>query len=163
LGLRLYNRGCYCDEQVDLSGKIVLITGGHSGIGYETTRGLARRKATIFIGCKDPQKAQESIQKLISETQNTNIFLLPLDLSSFNSIRQFVSQFQAKKLPLHILINNAGVWMHDTTRNFSVDGFEMTFAVNHLGHFLLTQLLEEQIKAGKGRIVTLVPGYTKTV
>jgi len=161
LGIRQYlTSGCYCNEDIDLTGKVVLITGGHSGLGLETTRGLARRKATIYIGCRDPEKAKPDIDKIKSENKNPNIFLLPLDLSSFDSIRQFVTQFQSKKLPVNILINNAGVWMNET-REFSMEGFEVTFGLNHLGHFLLTKLLDEQIKSGKGRIVTVSSGLHK--
>jgi len=160
LGIRQFNTGCYCNEDIDLTGKVVLITGGHSGLGLETTRGLAMRKATIYIGCKDPKKAQLDINNVKSETQNPNIFLLQLDLSSLESVRRFVTQFQSEKLPVNILINNAGVWMNET-REFSKDGFEITFGVNHLGHFLLTKLLDEQIKAGKGRIITVSSGLYK--
>lgn len=154
-GLRQYNRGCYCSEDVDLRGKVVVITGGHSGIGYETTRGLAKRGATVYIGCKDVNKAKDVVHNISVETKNENLHLIQLNLASFDSIREFAKEFIKQNQPIHILINNAGVWM-DEAKEKTVDGFEMTFGVNHLGHFLLTKLLMDKIKeAGNSRVVTL--------
>jgi len=140
-----------------LKDKVIVITGGHSGIGYETTKGLAKRGAKIIIACRDVDRGEEAAEKIKLETKNGRILVMFLDLSSLDSVRHFVSEFKQKRIPLHVLINNAGVWMGDE-RKTTQDGFEMSFGVNHLGHFLLTNLLLDEIRAGKGRVVTVSSG-----
>jgi len=154
-GLKQYNNGCHCDENPDLSNKIVIITGGNSGIGYETSLALARRKAHVIIACRDLPQCQITSKQISQLTSNPKVESMALNLASFKSIRQFASDFQRRSLPIHILINNAGVWMAPGNRSFTEDGIEMTFGVNHLGHFLLTNLLLPQIKQGKARVVTV--------
>jgi len=156
-GLRQYLSGCRCYDEIDLTDKIIVITGGHSGIGYETSKGLAKKGATIIIASRDVQRGQEAAEKLKTETRNTKISVIPLDLASLASVRNFAAEFKRKNIPIDVLINNAGVWMGND-RKVTEDGFEMTFGVNHLGHFLLTNLLLEEIKAGKGRVITVSSG-----
>jgi len=148
---------CHCTDSVDLTNNIIVITGGHSGIGYETTRGLAKRGATIVIACRDLDRGQEAAEKIKADTQNKKISVMLLDLGSLASVRNFVAEFKAKGIPIHVLINNAGVWMGDERKTTS-DGFEMTFGVNHLSHFLLTNLLLDEILAVKGRVITVSSG-----
>ena len=122
-----------------MQGKTVLITGADGGIGSETTRGLAKKGATIFMACLDLKEATPVFEDIKHESGNQNIELMQLDLASLPSIRTFANQFTQKFKQLHVLINNAGVfcWNREETE----DGFEKTIGINFLGHFLLTNLL----------------------
>ncbi|XP_023031495.1 retinol dehydrogenase 12-like [Drosophila willistoni] len=97
------------------------------------------------MACRDMKKCKETRQEIVDETKNNNIFTRLLDLSSLDSIRQFAKDFKAEQTKLHILINNAGVMR--CPRNLTKDGFEMQIGVNHMGHFLLTHLLLDVLKA----------------
>lgn len=144
-------------ELYDLTGKVAIVTGASSGIGLQTATTLARLKAHVIFACRSKEKTLPIIEKLKMETQNKNLEFLPLDLSSLSSVRQFVQMFAMRPLPIHILINNAGAI---GSTDLTPDGFEPHFAVNYLGHFLLTNLLLEDLNlsasAGeRGRIVTV--------
>jgi len=156
-GLRVYNVGCRCNESPDLTNKVAIVTGGNAGIGYETSLGLAKRKAHVIIACRDLTSCSKTAQQISKESNNPKVEAMLLNLASLKSIRQFAENFQTRSLPIHILVLNAGVWMGDN-KTFTDDGFEMTFGVNHLGHFYLTNLLLPQIKSGKARVVTVSSG-----
>ncbi|KAE9602640.1 hypothetical protein Lal_00050229 [Lupinus albus] len=136
-----------------------LITGASSGIGAETARVLAKRGVRVVIGARDLKKASEARENILKESPKAEILLLEIDLSSFASIQIFCSQFLALELPLNILINNAGIYSPNL--EFSEQKIEMTFATNYLGHFLLTNmLLENMIDTAKdtgiqGRIINV--------
>lgn len=130
---------------MDMNGKICLITGANSGIGKVTALELAKLGAKVVMFCRDPKKGKDALAEIKEKSRNDTVDLMIADLASLNSVRQFVKDFKIKYKNLHILINNAGV--HLPTRELSVDGYEMMFAVNHLGHFLLTNLLLDIIKA----------------
>ncbi|MFX3635044.1 MAG: SDR family NAD(P)-dependent oxidoreductase [Candidatus Pristimantibacillus sp.] len=137
----------------------VIITGGNSGLGYECAKLIAQfdTNNTVVIACRNEVKAKKAVDALIQETNNPNITSLELDLSSLESIRGFVSEFSQKDYPpLYALVCNAGVQFIDNT-HFTKDGFEATFGVNHLGHFLLANMLLEQI-THSGRIVFVSSG-----
>lgn len=120
----------------DLSGKHCLITGASSGIGRVTAEVLAGRGAKVWLACRDLAKAQP-VQRAI-EKAGGSAQLVPLDLSDLDSVRACAQAVLERDEPLHLLINNAGLaGRRDVTRQ----GFELTFGVNHLGHFLLTELL----------------------
>jgi len=153
-GIRKFNSGCKCDESPDLTNKVVIITGGNSGIGYETSLGLARRKAHVIIACRDLVQGNQVAKEISQLTGNQKIETMKLDLASLKSVRAFAAEYQKKNLPIHILILNAGLWMGNN-RTLTEDGLEMTFGVNHLAHFLLTNLLLPQIKQGKARVVVV--------
>jgi len=155
-GLRQWNAGCKCTEEPDLSNKVAIVTGGNSGIGYETSLGLAKRKAHVIIACRDLAQGT-GVAKKISQLTGAKVEAMQLDLASLKSVRTFASEYQKKSLPINILILNAGAWM-GSTRTFTEDGFENTFGVNHLGHFLLTNLFLPQIKKDKARVVTVSSG-----
>lgn len=146
-------------EGLDASNLTVIITGGASGIGLETARVLALRKAHVIIGARNKEAANEAKQLLLKENEAARVDVLKLDLCSLKSIRAFVDEFNALDLPLNILINNAGIMF--CPFQLSEDGIEVQFATNHLGHFLLTNLLLEKMKntaktSGiEGRIVNL--------
>jgi NAD(P)-dependent dehydrogenase (short-subunit alcohol dehydrogenase family) len=127
-----------------MQGKTVLITGANSGIGKETAVALARAGATVVFTSRDPQKGEQAAAD-IRERSGADVTLMPLDLASFPSIRTLAGDFLQRYDQLHILINNAGLVL--TERTETEQGFETTFGVNHLGHFLLTQLLLDRIKA----------------
>jgi NAD(P)-dependent dehydrogenase (short-subunit alcohol dehydrogenase family) len=129
----------------------VLITGGNTGIGLATAEALAQRGARVFIACRDPARARSAADGVRART-GAALELLPLDLAELASVRACAREFAGRGLPLHVLINNAGLAGRGLTR----DGFEVSFGTNHLGHFLLTQLLRPQLMAaGRARVVTV--------
>jgi len=146
-------------DGVDASHLTVVITGGASGIGLETSRVFALRGAHVIIAARNTEVASEARRIIVENNPAARIDVLKLDLSSLKSVRAFADQFNSMKLPLNILINNAGLML--CPFQLSKDGVEMQFATNHLGHFLLTNLLLDNMKATaqstgiEGRIVNL--------
>ena len=131
--------------EASMNGKICLVTGGTNGIGKSTALELARMGATVVIVGRDAQKTSEVVQEIRAASGNPNVDSLLADLSSQQEVRRLAKDFKSKYSHLHILLNNAGaVFMQ---RQLSVDGIEMTFALNHLASFLLTNLLLDTIKA----------------
>lgn len=134
--------------------KTVVITGGNTGLGYESAKNIASDTDGnwhIILACRNPEKAGGAVRRLISETGNKQIEAMPLDLASLASVRQFAKDFSARKLPLSALVCNAGLQVVSGT-TFTKDGFETTFGVNHLGHFLLANLLLKDL-ASPARII----------
>ncbi|KAL6515119.1 hypothetical protein OROHE_018751 [Orobanche hederae] len=123
----------------DLVGITVIVTGATSGIGAETARVLAKRGARLVLPARNFKAAEETKARILSEFPESKIIVIGLDLSSLDSVRRFVAEFESLNLPLNLLINNAGKFSYDHA--ISEDGVEMTFATNYLGHFLLTKLL----------------------
>jgi NAD(P)-dependent dehydrogenase (short-subunit alcohol dehydrogenase family) len=117
--------------------RYILITGGNTGLGYHAAKSLLQKGYGVILACRDAAKAEAAKSKLKGETQNPQVQVLQLDLASLASIRQAA---EALKTPLYGLINNAGVSVTRENR-LTQDGFEETVGVNHLGHFLLTNLL----------------------
>ncbi|XP_061339497.1 short-chain dehydrogenase TIC 32 B, chloroplastic-like isoform X1 [Gastrolobium bilobum] len=146
-------------EGIDASNITAIITGGASGIGLETARVLALRKAHVIIAARNMESAKEAKQLILQENESARVDIMKLDLSSVKSVRSFVDNFIALDLPLNILINNAGVMF--CPFQLSEDGIEMQFVTNHLGHFLLTNLLLDKMKQTakatgiEGRIINL--------
>ncbi len=141
-------------ELIDLSGKIIMITGANSGIGKATALGLAEMDATIVMVCRNRERGEAAQKELKEVTGNSNIDLLIADLSSQQAIRDLVDEFKSKYQQLHILINNAGIVL--SKRHTTVDGMETVFAVNYLAPFLLTNLLLDVLKASApARIVNI--------
>ncbi|XP_027890451.1 retinol dehydrogenase 14 [Xiphophorus couchianus] len=151
--LKWMKRRRYFTELKRLDGKTVLITGGNSGIGKETAVALATRGARVIIACRDPEKAEEAVREIKLQSRSFNVFHMELDLASLLSVRDFCKKFLQKEKSLHILVNNAGMpGILDWTDN----GFSMCFGVNHLGHFLLTNLLLPRLKeCAPSRVITL--------
>lgn len=136
-----------------MSGKTVLITGGNSGIGKETAVGLAKMGATVVFTSRDAAKGAAAASD-VSKRAGREVAWLLLDLASFASIRRFAGDFLGRYDKLDVLVNNAGLIMDRRTE--TEDGFETTFGVNHLGHFLLTQLLLDRVKSSApARIVNV--------
>eukprot|EP01027_Heterolobosea_sp_BB2_P012779 GEZU01018485.1.p1 GENE.GEZU01018485.1~~GEZU01018485.1.p1 ORF type:complete len:324 (+),score=116.27 GEZU01018485.1:28-972(+) len=145
--------GGKCTYVANLTGKVAIVTGANTGIGKETAKELAKMGATVIVASRDRAKSERAVKDIIEYSNNKNVEYMQLDLADMASIRQFAADFRAKKLPLNILINNAGVMFCPYSK--TKDGFEMQFGVNHLGHFLLTNLLLDLLKANKGRIVNV--------
>jgi len=136
-----------------LVGRVALITGANTGIGLVTARELAARGAHVFVACRSPEKGRAAVEEIVEATGNEKVELLELDLGDFESIRSCARAFLARDLPLHLLINNAGL---AGTKGMTRSGFEMAFGTNHVGPFLLTQLLLDRIKqSAPARIVTV--------
>jgi NAD(P)-dependent dehydrogenase (short-subunit alcohol dehydrogenase family) len=131
-----------------------MITGASSGIGKSAAMELARMGARLVLVCRDRGRGEGAVAEIRSETGNGNVVLMLADLSSQQEVRRLAAEFLATGQPLHILLNNAGVIM--LRREETVDGIERTFAVNHLGTFLLTTLLIDRLKASApARVVTV--------
>jgi len=129
----------------DMTGKICLVTGSTNGIGKSTAIELARMGATVVIIGRDAQKTFEVVKEIRATSGNPNVDSLLADLSSQREVRRLATDFKRKYSQLHVLINNAGGFF--LRRQLSVDGIEMTFALNHLASFLLTDLLLDTIQA----------------
>jgi NAD(P)-dependent dehydrogenase (short-subunit alcohol dehydrogenase family) len=128
-----------------MEGKICLVTGANAGIGKATALGLAQQGATIVMVSRDKTKGEAARDELRAQSGNTSIDLLQADLSSQQAIRQLAETFKQRYTQLHVLINNAGGY--HMQRQETPDGLEMTFAVNYLAPFLLTNLLLDTLKA----------------
>ena len=140
-----------------LTGKTAIVTGSNSGIGKETARGLLMRGATVVLACRDLKKGKDARSELIASTGRDIVEVMELELSNKKQIAEFVSAFSAKHSRLDMLVNNAGVWM--TERQVTADGFEMSFGVNHLGTFALTNALIPLLKSSApSRVVVVSSG-----
>ncbi|KAJ8336728.1 hypothetical protein SKAU_G00379480 [Synaphobranchus kaupii] len=141
-------------SNVRLDGKTVIITGANTGIGKETTKDLAKRGARIIMACRDMEKAEAAQKEIIEDSRNQNIVIRKLNLADTKSVREFAEVINKEEKQVNILINNAGIMMCPFSK--TVDGFEMQFGVNHLGHFLLTHLLFDLVKkSAPARIINL--------
>ena len=141
-------------EGIDLSGKRVVITGGASGLGQETARAMAAKGAEIIMPVRDTAKGQAAAKQITASVPGANITVMEMDLASLDSIRKFAGEFLAKYDRIDLLINNAGVMA--SPYGETADGFELQFGTNHIGHFLLTNLLMPAIRNGNNqRIVNL--------
>jgi NAD(P)-dependent dehydrogenase (short-subunit alcohol dehydrogenase family) len=135
-------------EDIDLTDKVAIVTGGYTGIGLETTRALAEARATVIVPARTPDKARQALSNIPRVKQGN------LDLLDPASIDAFANEFLATRRPLHILINNAGIMATPLTRD--ARGYESQFSANHLGHFQLTvRLWPALCKAQRARVVSL--------
>jgi NAD(P)-dependent dehydrogenase (short-subunit alcohol dehydrogenase family) len=133
--------------------KVALITGGNTGIGRVTAVELARLGFHVFLACRSAERAAPVLQEMRDAGGGGGADFLPLDLGDLDSVRSCAASFLARGLPLHLLVNNAGL---AGSRGLTRSGFELAFGVNHLGHFLLTQLLLPRIRdSAPARIVTV--------
>ena len=140
-------------DHTSLSGRVALITGANTGIGLVTARELAQRGAHVFIACRSVEKGQAAVAEIRKATASEKVELLALDLGDLDSVRACAATFLARNLPLHLLVNNAGL---AGAKGMTKSGFELAFGTNHVGPFLLTQLLLDRIKqSAPARIVTV--------
>jgi len=141
-------------EDADLAGKTVIVTGASGGLGEETARALAAKGASVTITARDLAKGEAAAEKIRQSTGNQNVDVYALELVDLDSVRTFADKWQSEKGPLNILINNAGIMACPLSRTAS--GWELQFATNHIGHFLLTCLLVPALRSGSpARIVNL--------
>jgi NAD(P)-dependent dehydrogenase (short-subunit alcohol dehydrogenase family) len=138
----------------DQTGRVVVVTGANSGLGYESALALARKGAHVIMACRSAQRAADARQAIEDAcTPGASIDVMPLDLGSLASVRAFAADFSARFDRLDLLLNNAGLMA--TPQGMTADGFETQFGVNHLGHFALTGLLLPLLLRTPGsRVVT---------
>jgi len=145
-----------------MKGKICMVTGATSGIGEVTARALAQQDATTIVVGRNPEKGATTVSQIKQQTGNPLVEFMLADLSSQQEIHQLVEQFKSRYQRLDVLVNNAGASFRK--RQDSIDGIEMTFALNHLGYFLLTNLLLDTLKSSvPARIVNVSSGEHKRV
>lgn len=132
----------------------IVITGGNAGIGKETAVGLAKQGARVVVTARDPRRGRAALDEIRERSGSDSVDLMDLDLADLTSVRRFAREYQDRYDRLDVLVNNAG--LVQLSRTETVDGFETTFAVNHLGHFLLTQLLLDQIRASAPSRIVIV-------
>jgi NAD(P)-dependent dehydrogenase (short-subunit alcohol dehydrogenase family) len=144
-------------DMPDLTGKVAIVTGANSGIGYEMARALACKDATVILACRNKEKAEASVRQIAQEYPSAKVELMQLDLSDLASVRRFADQFTGRYARLDILLNNAGIMVPPFAK--TADGFESQFGTNHLGHFALTGLLFGDIAhTPQARVVTISSG-----
>lgn len=148
-------RGPLCRPgEGSLHGRVCVVTGCNTGIGFDTAEALARAGAVVVFACRSEAKARAAMKRLLAQAgearvREDQLRFIPLDVSSLRSVREFAAAFRKSALPLHLLILNAGVML--TSRALSEDGFELALASNHFGHFLLTRLLLPSLREAEAR------------
>ncbi|XP_064110130.1 retinol dehydrogenase 11-like isoform X2 [Macrobrachium nipponense] len=133
---------CRCDNRV--RGKVVILTGATSGIGYYTALDLAKKGSLLYLACRSDEKGRETVKDLRTLTGNKEIHYLHLDLSRLSSIANFVTAFEDREKRLDVLINNAGIFHHPSY--LTEDGIEVTYQTNFLGAYMLTSKLKNILK-----------------
>jgi NAD(P)-dependent dehydrogenase (short-subunit alcohol dehydrogenase family) len=131
------------DNITNQKGRVVIVTGSSSGIGFETARVLANKEATVIIAIRNMKKGNAALEKIKKENATADVKVMELDLANLKSVRRFADKFNEEYSQLDLLINNAGVMIPPYSK--TADGFELQFGTNHLGHFALTGLLLERI------------------
>jgi NAD(P)-dependent dehydrogenase (short-subunit alcohol dehydrogenase family) len=140
------------ETTASLEGRVALITGANTGIGLATAEQLARRGARVFIACRSEERGRPAVEQ-IKRATGRDVDLLLLDLGDLDSVRRCADAFLATGLPLHLLIENAGL---AGARGLTKSGFELAFGVNHVGHFLLTELLLDRIRSSAPARIVIV-------
>jgi len=138
----------------NLSGKVMIVTGANSGLGFETTKELSRKGAKVVMACRNPQKAEAAMQKIRNDVPGAALDTMLLDLASQKSVADFAAKFTQKYDRLDVLVNNAGIMA--ASYSVTVDGFENHFATNYLGHFALTARLFDLLEVTPGARVVSV-------
>ncbi|MDO9437114.1 SDR family NAD(P)-dependent oxidoreductase [Hydrogenophaga sp.] len=141
-------------DGLDLNGQCALVTGGGSGFGYATARALAQAGATVYVADVDIEKTRRAADAFNAEHGKARLHPLALDLASQSGVRSFASAFLAQVPALHILVNNAGIMA--APQGYTEDGIERQFAVNYLGHYVLTRLLQPALVSARGARVVSV-------
>lgn len=141
----------------DQSGKLVLVTGANSGLGYEVTRELALKGAIVIMACRNLEKGEEAADEIRSANPSGELRLMQLDLADLKSVKRFADEVHAEYSYLDTLVNNAGVMA--TPYGKTEDGFELQFGINHLGHFALTGQLLDLLEDRPGSRIVTVSSY----
>ena len=158
--LRPYIAGGVCTSRAKLERKTVLVTGANTGIGKETALDLAKRGARVIMVCRNLHKAEAALKEIVQKSGNKNIVAKRLDLASLKSVREFAEDVSKNEARLDVLINNAGILTNNNTVSRTEDGFETHMRVNHLGHFLLTNLLLDLLKKSAPSRIVVVSSAT---
>lgn len=154
--IKIYNKwstGKFYDNSV-MSGKVVIVTGGNSGIGYATALELAKRGAKVILGCRDSKRGMRAVERIKKRSKNTSVRHIHLDLASLTSVRKFVEEFKTSEAKLDVLINNAGT--SGIGQDYTEDGIVRDMQINHFGPFLLTLLLVPMLKKSAPSRVVIV-------
>ena len=160
--IRKWAAGGVCRSQAKLDRKTVIITGANTGIGLETAMDLAKRNARVILACRSVERGETAAVEVRKRSGNDNVVFVQLDLASLDSVKHCADKILGEEPRIDILINNAGI-ISGSYRE-TPDGFESTFATNHLGHFLLTNLLLDRLKdAPSARIVNVGAKLFKNV
>jgi len=138
----------------DLSQKLIIVTGGNSGLGFESAKVFAGKGAEVIIACRSLQKGEDARNSILKELTEAKIKVMELDLTDVESIKRFCNEFKSKYSKLDILLNNAGIMMSPYKQ--SKEGYEYQMATNHLGHFSLTSCLIDTLKNTPGSRVVSV-------
>jgi NAD(P)-dependent dehydrogenase (short-subunit alcohol dehydrogenase family) len=145
-----------------MTGRVIIVTGGNSGIGFEIAKYLAEGGNDVILACRNQDRGDEAVAKIKALHPNSLVQCMQVDLSSLASIQDFAKEFMKKKRKLNVLINNAAIALNskDLTLKPTSDGLEITMATNHFGPFLLTNLLSDYLiqtarMMGEGRIINV--------
>lgn len=142
------------EKMGNLNGKVVIVTGANSGLGYYTTLAFARKGAEVIMAVRNLEKGKSAAKNIKASMNRADLKLMQLDLADLDSVKSFADNFKKEYKKLNILVNNAGLMALPESR--TKQGFEMQFGVNHLGHFALTLLLADMLtKTENSRIVTV--------
>lgn len=142
------------DQVPSQPGKVAIVTGGNSGVGYETALALAKKDIEVVLACRNIKKAEEAKSEILNQYAKARVNIMNVDMSSLRQVREFADQCQEKYQKLDLLINNAGIMM--SPYKVTEDGFENQLATNYIGHFALTRLLLPLLISTPGsRVVTL--------
>ncbi|CAG8724162.1 4816_t:CDS:2 [Funneliformis caledonium] len=150
----MFSKKRFITENIpDLTGKVAIVTGGNAGLGYITARELTRKNAHVFIASRNKERGEGAVEKIKKETGKNQVEYLYLELANLKTVKQSAENFLSKNLPLHILINNAGII---NPCSLTEDGIPNIFGVNHVGHFLFTMTLLDNLEASApSRIVNV--------
>ncbi len=132
---------------------LAVVTGANSGVGRSAAELLAAAGASVVMVCRSEERGRAALEAARKKDPDSRLRLEVADLSSLSSVRDVASRLRDRAGPIDLLVNNAGVYR--ARRELSEDGFEMTMAVNHLGHFVLTHLLLEQLTEARGRVISV--------
>ena len=139
----------------EIENKFFIMTGANSGIGKEVVHELVRKKGKVYMACRDMRKCEEERKNIVLDTRNKYVYCRKCNLESIESIREFVTQFREQEESCDMLVNNAGVMK--CRKMLTKDGIEAQLGVNHMGHYLLTNLLKPCLEvAGKSRVMYLM-------
>ena len=142
----------------DLDGTTMIVTGANSGLGYEATRVLAGKGAHVVMACRSTERGERAKTRIERRIRGASLSVAELDLADLDSVRTFADEFEAEYDALSVFVNNAGVMA--IPRRETMDGYETQFGVNHLGHFALSGLLLDSLRAanGESRVVSVSSG-----
>ena len=144
----------------DMLGRVCIVTGASTGIGREIARGLALKRATVIVAARSVERGQGAAEEISDDAANPAVEFMQLDVASQRSVREFAVAFKAKHTALHVLVNNAGVWLQKKQK--SAEGIELTWATNVLGYYRVTAELLDLLRASApSRIVNVASKFAK--